>query len=71
MEVDQDETSRIREVCVAERVRSVSVGLGDRGALVSYIDNQVTHYQRRDFQAEMRAMFAQYGVEFDERFVWD
>jgi hypothetical protein len=45
--------------------------LGDRGALVSYIDNQVTHYQRRDFQAEMRAMFAQYGVEFDERFVWD
>jgi putative transposase len=48
-----------------------SVGLGDRSALVKYIDNQATHHQRRNFQAEMRAMFAQYGVEFDERFVWD
>jgi REP element-mobilizing transposase RayT len=48
-----------------------SVGLGDRTALVSYIDAQATHHQRRDFQEEMRAMFKKYGVEFDERFVWD
>ncbi len=48
-----------------------SVGLGDRKALVTYIDDQATHHQRRDFQAEMRAMFTQYGVAFDERFVWD
>jgi REP element-mobilizing transposase RayT len=48
-----------------------SVGLSDRAALVRYIDAQPTHHQRRDFQAEMRAMFAKYGVAFDERFVWD
>jgi REP element-mobilizing transposase RayT len=48
-----------------------SVGLGDRSALVRYIDVQAAHHQRRDFQAEMRVMFAKYGVEFDERFVWD
>lgn len=48
-----------------------SVGLGDRAALVRYIDGQAEHHQRRDFQAEMRAMFAKYGVPFDERFVWD
>ena len=48
-----------------------SVGLGDRSALVAYIDGQMRHHQRRDFQVEMRAMFAQYGVEVDERFVWD
>jgi REP element-mobilizing transposase RayT len=48
-----------------------SVGLGDRLALVRYIDAQVIHHKRRDFQAEMRVMFAKYGVEFDERFVWD
>ena len=47
-----------------------SVGLSDRLALVRYIDAQATHHQRRDFQAEMRAMFAKYGVGFDERFVW-
>jgi REP element-mobilizing transposase RayT len=48
-----------------------SVGLSDRAALVRYIDGQGTHHQRRDYQAEMRAMFAKYGVIFDERFVWD
>ena len=48
-----------------------SVGLSDRVALVRYIDAQATHHQRRDFQAEMRAMFAKYDVGFDEQFVWD
>jgi putative transposase len=48
-----------------------SVGLSDRSALVAYIDGQMRHHARRDFQGEMRAMFAQYGVAVDERFVWD
>jgi hypothetical protein len=48
-----------------------SVGLSDRTALVRYIDGQADHHHRRDYQAEMRAMFAKYGVAFDERFVWD
>jgi putative transposase len=48
-----------------------SVGLSDRGALVRYIDGQAAHHGRRDYQAEMRAMFAKYGIAFDERFVWD
>jgi putative transposase len=48
-----------------------SVGLGDREALVRYVDGQAVHHQRRDFQGEMRAMFKKYGVQFDERFVWD
>ena len=48
-----------------------SVGLSDRAALVRYIDGQAEHHRRRDFEAEMRAMFAKYGVGFDERFVWD
>ncbi len=48
-----------------------SVGLSDRAALVRYIDRQAEHHRRRDFEAEMRAMFAKYGVGFDERYVWD
>ncbi|AFL88963.1 transposase [Terriglobus roseus DSM 18391] len=47
-----------------------SVGLRDKAALIEYIDNQATHHVRRDFQAEMRALFAAYDVDFDERFVW-
>lgn len=48
-----------------------SVGLSDRAALTRYIDGQVAHHQRRDFRAEMRAMFAKYEVGYDERYVWD
>ena len=48
-----------------------SVGLADRAALVRYINGQAEHHRKRDFEAEMRAMFAKYGVGFDERFVWD
>jgi REP element-mobilizing transposase RayT len=48
-----------------------SVGLSDRPALVRYIDAQDTHHKKRDFKAEMRAMFSKYDVAFDERFVWD
>ncbi|GAC1416108.1 MAG: hypothetical protein NVSMB62_05250 [Acidobacteriaceae bacterium] len=48
-----------------------SVGLSDRAALVRYIDDQAKHHARRDFLGEMRAMFAKYGVEYDEQFVWD
>jgi REP element-mobilizing transposase RayT len=48
-----------------------SVGLSDRAALVRYIDGQSMHHKRRDFQTEMRAMFAKYGVAFEEEFVWD
>ena len=48
-----------------------SVGLGDRSALIRYIDDQAKHHARRDFQGEMRAMFAKYDVAFDERFAWD
>jgi REP element-mobilizing transposase RayT len=39
--------------------------------LIAYIDTQETHHAKRDFQGEMRALFAQYGVAFDERYVWD
>ena len=48
-----------------------SVGLADRAALMRYIDDQTRHHARRDYQGEMRAMFAKYGVAFDERLVWD
>lgn len=39
--------------------------------LIAYIDGQGAHHAKRDFQGEMRVLFAQYGVAFDERYVWD
>ena len=48
-----------------------SVGPADREALLAYIDAQALHHSKRDYQAEIRALFKRYGVAFDERLVWD
>jgi len=48
-----------------------SVGPTDLEALRHYIDNQEEHHRTRTFQEEYRAFLKRYGVEFDERYVWD
>jgi len=48
-----------------------SVGPTDLDALVAYIDAQETHHRKQTFQDEFRAFLKKYGVEWDERYVWD
>jgi len=48
-----------------------SVGPKDLDAVISYIDRQEEHHRIRTFQDEYRAFLRQYGMEFDERHVWD
>ncbi len=40
-------------------------------ALVSYIKNQEDHHRQESFQDEFRRLCAKYGVEIDERYVWE
>ncbi len=40
-------------------------------ALREYIANQETHHRRETFQDEYRRLLDKYGIEFDERYVWD
>jgi putative transposase len=48
-----------------------SVGPSDLEALRGYIDTQEEHHRVRTFQEEYRAFLKRYGVEYDERYVWD
>ncbi len=48
-----------------------SVGPSDLEALRTYIANQEEHHKIRSFQDEYRSFLKKYGVEFDERYVWD
>ena len=48
-----------------------SVGPSDLDALTQYIDSQEEHHRTRTFQEEYRAFLKKYGVEYDERYVWD
>ena len=48
-----------------------SVGPADLSALTDYIDGQKMHHRKQSFQDEFRAFLKKYGMEFDERYLWD
>ncbi|MBM3334207.1 IS200/IS605 family transposase [Candidatus Sumerlaeota bacterium] len=48
-----------------------SMGKSQEDALKRYIATQKEHHRRVSFQEEFRAILGKYGVEFDERYVWD
>jgi len=50
---------------------SFSVGPADLGALRKYIESQENHHKKHTFQDELRALLKKYGVEHDERYMWD
>jgi putative transposase len=48
-----------------------SVGPADLDKLIRYIDNQETHHRKQTFQEEFRVFLNKYGIECDERYLWD
>ena len=40
-------------------------------ALLEYIAHQEEHHRKETFQEEFRRILEKYGVEYDERYVWD
>jgi REP element-mobilizing transposase RayT len=39
--------------------------------LKKYIQNQEEHHRHETFQDEFRRLLQKYGIEYDERYVWD
>ncbi len=48
-----------------------SIGESGADALRAYIANQKEHHKAVDFKDEVRALLRKYGIEWDERYVWD
>ena len=48
-----------------------SVSPSHLNQLLDYIDHQEEHHQKVSFQDEYRKILKKYGVEFDERYLWD
>ena len=48
-----------------------SVGPDELEALLAYICNQEEHHKVRTFQEEYVAILKKYGMEYDERYIWD
>lgn len=48
-----------------------SVGRSEVEVVRAYVRNQAEHHARLSFQDEMRTLFEDYGIKFNERYVWD
>lgn len=48
-----------------------SIGQSQVADVSRYIRNQKEHHKKRDYREEFRSLCRKYGVEIDERFVWD
>jgi len=48
-----------------------SVSQSSLDGVIRYIENQEEHHKRVTFQDEYRAFLKAYGIEYDERYVWD
>jgi len=48
-----------------------SVSPSDQEVCVAYIANQESHHKVFSFQDEFRTLLEEFGVSYDERYVWD
>jgi len=42
----------------------------DRDTIINYIKNQKVHHQKESFQDEVRRLFIEQGIGFDEKWFW-
>ncbi len=48
-----------------------SVSQSDVERVKEYIERQEEHHRKFDFMTEFRTLLDRYGIEYDERYVWD
>ena len=48
-----------------------SVSPTHREEVEAYVRNQEEHHRTTTFEEEYRGFLKRYGIEFDERYVWD
>lgn len=48
-----------------------SVAPADLNPLLRYLDTQEEHHKKYDFKEEFLALLGKYGIEYDERHIWD
>lgn len=48
-----------------------SLGQSQLPILLQYIDNQEEHHRTKSFKEELLELLDKYGVEYDEKYLWD
>lgn len=48
-----------------------SVSSSKVSVVEKYIRNQAAHHEKTTYNNELRKFFEEYGIDFNERYVWD
>ena len=56
---------------MARRHPWISISPSHRQATPNYVLNQEQHHQKETFQEEYLRILKKYGVEYDQRYLWD
>ena len=67
----KDEQSNLNEFHWQQGYSAFSISPSHIDALMSYIANQEEHHRQESFQDEFRRLCKKFGLEIDERYVWD
>ena len=62
---------RFREFHWQDGYGAFSIGQRDMPELKRYIANQQEHHRKQTFQEELIQFLEEYGIEYDERYLWD
>jgi putative transposase len=67
----KDEMPRLTDFHWQNGYGAFSVSPGHVDPLKHYIANQEEHHRQESFQDELRRLCLKYGLQIDERYVWD
>ena len=48
-----------------------TVSVSQISKVMTYIRNQETHHRKMTFREELIQLFEHYGIEYDEKYLWD
>jgi hypothetical protein len=71
LEMDKEQRRQYENFYWQDGYSIFSVNPSEIDRVVEYIENQNEHHQKRTFQQELVAFLKKYGVEYDERYLWE
>lgn len=48
-----------------------SVSPSNKTKVIKYIEKQMEHHKKMSFQQEFRAFLKEYGIKYNENYIWD
>ena len=67
----KEQDSNCKEFSWQAGYGAFSLGQSQLGTLLNYIDNPLEHHRHSNFQEEFLDFLQKYGIDYDERYLWE